>query len=326
MKRRDFVGTGASCAAHLWLAAALIPWAVRRAFATRASGRVVAREPWGNLEQLSDRVWAMISTPLAGGGDEAMRTFANGGIVAGRSGVLVVEGFASEAGAQWMAAAALEVTGRRPTHIVLTHHHGDHSSGLAGYRAGGSSPIYVTTEVTRDTLRESAARRGQASPAVAALADAELVTPAVAQVIHLGGMRVTVTPRSGHTASDLVVTVDDPRVVFAGDLLWNGLFPNYRDTIPSVLSREVRAMTEEQSARYVPGHGSIPTPHELRNYLQLLDIVEAAARSAYKAGVSAEDAAREFRPPPALGEWTMFSDRYYQVALSAWERELSRPQ
>lgn len=176
MDRRDFLNAGASCAAHVWLAAALVPAAARRAFGARPSGRLVAREPWGNLEQLSDGVWAMISTPLAGR-DDAMRTFSNGGIVAGRSGVAIVEGFASNAGAQWMADAAVRLTGRRPTHVVLTHYHGDHSSGLAGYRAGGAGPIYVTTETTRATLREAVERRGRASPTADALAHAELVVP-----------------------------------------------------------------------------------------------------------------------------------------------------
>ena len=44
-------------------------------------------KPWGRLERVADGVWTLISTPLAG--DEAsgaMRTFSNGGIVAGREG------------------------------------------------------------------------------------------------------------------------------------------------------------------------------------------------------------------------------------------------
>lgn len=321
MNRRDFMATGASCAAHLWLAAGFVSPAARRRFAVRPSGPVVAREPWGSLEQLLDGVWAMISTPLAGG-EHATRTFSNGGIIAGRSGVLVVEGFASDAGAQWITEAALELTGRRPTHVVLTHYHGDHSSGLAGYRTAGADPVYVTTEVTRATLRAAAERRDAESPAVDALTAADLVGEADALTIDLGDVRVSVTPRAGHTASDLTVTVSDPRIVFCGDLLWNGLFPNYRDATPSVLSREVRAMVRERDATYVPGHGAIPTTGELHDYVALLDAVEATARRAHAAGVSAQDAAREFRVPAAFGEWTLFSDRYYEVALSAWEREL----
>ncbi len=320
MNRRRFCNVGSSCAAHIWFAATLLPPAARRAFATRSLGPAVVREPWGNLERLSENIWAMVSTPLAGGPD-ARRTLSNGGIVAGRSGVLIVEGFASDDGAKWIAETAATLTGRRPTHVVLTHYHGDHSGGLAGYRSDGSDPIYVTTRTTRALLEQPAGRPGRADPA-AVLADAELVAADQVHSIDLGGVRVTVTPRFGHTESDLTVTVDDPRVVFCGDLLWNGMFPNYRDATPSVLSREVRAMIADPAARYVPGHGSMPTNPELQDYVELLDVVEAAARRAHRAGLSAEEAATQFPLPAKLSTWTMFSDRYYQVALSAWEREL----
>jgi len=40
------------------------------------------------------------------------------------------------------------------------------------------------------------------------------------------------------------------------------------------------------------------------------------------AGTTAAEAAKAFKLPAALGEWTMFSGNYYEVALRAWEREL----
>ena len=48
----------------------------------------------------------------------------------------------------------------------------------------------------------------------------------------LGGRSLTLHPLSGHTPSDLAVDVDDQPVVFAGDLLWGGMFPNFVDAIP----------------------------------------------------------------------------------------------
>lgn len=313
MNRRDFLAAGASCAAHLSAWSALAPRALRERFTARQAGQAVATEPWGRLERLADGVWALISTPLASGPD-VHRTFANGGIVAGRDGVVIVEGFASDAGAQWMAGMARTLTGRAPTHVVVTHYHGDHSAGLAGYLTPGPAPRFVTTESTRARLDPSRA------PAQA-LAQAELVAPESPLVLDLGGRRVTVTPRAGHTASDLTVAVGDPPVVFGGDLLWNGLFPNYRDAVPSVLSRAVRELLRGDGVR-VPGHGAIPTAAEAANYVAVLDLVEAAARRALAAGTPMAAAAAELTIPESLGAWGRFSDRYYLVALQAWEREL----
>lgn len=317
MNRRDFIRSGGSCVGYLGLWSTLVPPAVGALFGARPLGTVPAAEPWGRIESLGEGVWACISTPLTGG-SEAMRTFSNGGIVSGRSGVLVVEGFASDEGARWISQMAQQLTGKSPSHAVLTHYHGDHSAGLRGYQASAAAPTYVTTAITRDLLRPSRA------PIADLLSGAQLVAPATSTVIDLGGRQVTITPRAGHTNSDLSVTVEDPRVIFAGDLVWNGLFPNYVDATPSILSQEVRALGKDDRAIKVPGHGSLPTGEEFSHYVALLDLVEDAARRAHDAGRPAEITARDFVVPASLGQWGLFGQNYYQVALRAWERELTK--
>jgi glyoxylase-like metal-dependent hydrolase (beta-lactamase superfamily II) len=143
--------------------------------------------------------------------------------------------------------------------------------------------------------------------------------------IDLGGRLVRVVPRSGHTRSDLAVVLDDPRLVWCGDLVWNGLFPNYVDAVPSDLSRHVRALLSEPAERWIPGHGALADRAAVAAYLALLDDVEAAARVAIEAGTPLDVAAGEYRPPTLLGEWVLFSPRYYEVALRAWARELGQP-
>jgi len=86
ISRRDFVARSGTCAAHLALAAAVAPQALRAAWARTPLGAVVASEPFGSLEQVADGIWALISTPL--GGDRT--TLSNGGIIAGRSGVVSI--------------------------------------------------------------------------------------------------------------------------------------------------------------------------------------------------------------------------------------------
>lgn len=308
--RRRFVIASGSCVVQLGMLPPLLRSSLWRGFT-----EAIAVKPWARIEPLGESVWACVSTPLSGDPD-ARRTFSNGGIVAGKSGTLVIEGFASDAGAQWIAEQARALTGRAPTHVVLTHYHGDHSSGLGGYGTRGSGPIFVTTDATRQRL-------GTVRPAIAeVLSGAEMVETKVPRVIDLGGRKVTVTPRSGHTASDLTVSVADPAVVFGGDLVWNGMFPNYVDAIPSLLAPAVRALSANAKAVIVPGHGAIPSREQFGRYLELLDLIEDTARRAHAAGKSPTEAAAELTLPPALGEWTMFSPRYFQVALEAWEREL----
>jgi glyoxylase-like metal-dependent hydrolase (beta-lactamase superfamily II) len=316
VNRRTFLHTGASCAAHLlWMSSAAGP-AARRLFAMAPAGRVVAQEPWGRLEQVGEGLWAMISTPLAGErGGPAWRTLCNGGIVAGRSDVLAIEAFASAEGARWLADEALRLTGRRPTVGLVTHFHGDHCGGLAGYAAEGWAVRVRSTGATRDLL-------GEREP----LPEASLPATGANTTIDLGGRTVRVTSRTGHTASDVTIEVDDPRIVWCGDLVWHGMFPNYVHATPSQKARGVRALLAEADTRYVPGHGNMATRADVERYLALLDDVETKARGAIERGDPVDQAADAYAIPPALGEWVMFSPRYFRVAFQAWARELGGTQ
>ncbi len=317
--RRGFLRTAGSCAAHLALGAAALPAAARAAWAAalRApQGRaVVAQEPWGRLVAVADGCWALISDPLSGD----RTTLSNGGIVAGRSGVLVVEAFNTDQGARWMAAQARALTGRAPTHVVVTHYHADHAAGVRGVFDTADVVLLATNE-TRDT----AAARNREAP-VALLQRATMLGPDDPTVLDLGGRRVSIVPRGGHTRSDVSVHVEEPRVVYAGDLHWNGMFPNFVDAIPSRLMASVRALRTGGGSDFVPGHGALASAADLDRYVTVLDLVEAAARRAHAAGTPPAEAAAAFRIPEALGEWRLFSANYFERAIAAWSRELSAP-
>ncbi len=311
--RRDFVKLAGSCAAHLGMCASFGGTLAAQAMSA-ASRPVIAEQPWGRIERIADGVWALVSTPLAGG-PTARVTLCNGGIVSGKSGVAIVEGFASADGAKWMAEQARSLTGRAATHVIVTHFHGDHAAGLLGYRDGGSGPRYITTAETRGRLRPEIAE---------ALSGAQLVEGTAPAAIDLGGRRLTITPRSGHTTSDLSVVVDDPAVMFGGDLLWNRFFPNYVDAIPSILSRQVRALAADRNVVRVPGHGPIFEADDLTHYIGILDVIEEAARKARASGTPAAEAAKSITLPASLGQWAMFNPNYFEVALRAWERESAK--
>src|SRR5690606_27669975 len=173
--RRTFLGKTVTCACHLALAASVMPAAARRVWAAESLGQVVAREPFGTLEKVADGVWAVISRPL----DGDRTTLANGGLIAGKDAVLAVEGFNQPAGAQWLAAKSLELTGKRPTHVVVTHHHGDHANGIAGYQDGAQPCAIHSTAITRDIVLARDAKAPEPAPARAAsLNGAVLLAPA----------------------------------------------------------------------------------------------------------------------------------------------------
>jgi glyoxylase-like metal-dependent hydrolase (beta-lactamase superfamily II) len=291
--------------------AAASPPFTRSLWAAQERFPVVAREPWGRLERVAEGIWALVSTPL-----EDRTTLCNGGIIAGRAGVLVVEAFGSDAGARWMAAQARALTGRAATHVVVTHYHGDHTGGLRGAFAEADVKL-LATGVTRDQTRD----RNQGSSAEI-LEGAQILDTRRPTEIDLGDRSVVVVPRRGHTDSDVTLEIPDPSVVFCGDLVWNAMFPNYMDAIPSRLSLNVHMLRSLGARTYVPGHGALADGPALARYIDLLDDVEAAAREAIAQGATAEEAGARYTVPAALGEWTLFNPGYFGRAIGAWMKEL----
>jgi glyoxylase-like metal-dependent hydrolase (beta-lactamase superfamily II) len=318
LSRREFLAKSSSCAAHIALAAFAMPPALRALWANAPLGPVVAREPFGNLEKVADGIWALISTPLTGD----RTTLSNGGIIAGRNGVLAIEGFNMPAGAAWLAARAKELTGRWPTHVALTHYHADHANGVAGYERPGEKPIVRSTEITRGLVLD------KNLPADASRADAlkdvTYFSGVEPTIIDLGGRAVRVVPRSGHTSSDVSLEIDDPSVVFCGDLLWNAMFPNYVDAIPTQLSKSSRALRRQKSTIYVPGHGALAKEADFDRYITMIDEVEATAKQGHAAGRTAAELGAGYALPTTLGEWVLFNKVFFERAFSAWYRELDK--
>lgn len=313
--RREFLEASGSCFAYLSGIFAIAGSTALRRWA-RPGPNVVAQEAWGRLEEVGPGLWALISTPLTGD----YTTLSNGGIVSGRSGVIIVEGTASPAGARWMAERAVALTGRAPTHVVVTHYHGDHSRGVDGF-GGDEPPLIHATRATADLVTagfDAAAEPERARP----WADVVVMDPAEPTLIDLGDRAVSVVPYEGHTASDVIIDLPDDDLVWCGDLVWNEMFPNYVDAVPSVLSSSVRSIIDSGRGTFVPGHGPLADADAMSTYVSILDDIERAARAALSEGRTAEAAGEAYRLPDGVGEWILFNPQYFGRAIGAWMREI----
>ncbi|MET9392164.1 MBL fold metallo-hydrolase [Streptomyces sp. NPDC006624] len=193
------------------------------------------------------------------------------GLVAGADAVLVIDAGSSPAEGARLREQAHSLTGRRVTHLALTHPHFDHVFGTAAFPdAEVFAAVGVDTVLTRlrdrEELAADAERNGLAED-VAREAAGRLAAPrhlvSGEWTLDLGGgcqvLLANVGP--GHTAYDLAVLVPgDPEVVFCGDLVEESGEPQAGpDAVPSrwpaALDRLLALGGED--ALYVPGHGAV---------------------------------------------------------------------
>lgn len=288
------------------------PVLARRIFSA-SRDEVVVREKWGRIEKVAENIWVLISTL----DEQDFTTVCNGGIVAGDKGVLVIESSMSTTGARWLSDWAEKLTGRLPTDVVATHYHADHSAGIAGLYDDSRSPKLWLTESTEkqirltrpdDVLPETIHRIGTAQPAS----------------IDLGNRKINIAARSGHTDSDVTLEVSDPNIIWAGDLFFNQMVPNYSDSNPAVLNQQVDLLKRDTETRYIPGHGAIASATDLKTYREFLAMIGDAAQRAFDAGKEAESAGKEFVLPEPFADWYIYSPQVMPNAFAAWYRQLAK--
>jgi len=326
-------GTSCGFAATLLFA----PLAARQAYGQEAAGDVVGKRPFGRIEKVGDGVWALVSTPFTSKGTTGdLSTHSNGGLIVGKDKILAIDSYRTRAGCQFMADACQFLTGRSPTHIVHTHFHFDHLGGTRGFLQNANSPEIIMTQTTRQ-LAFDAYLKTQDDPDNPGfkvsgiekwggnLTDASLIIEDETKpmVLDLGGRSVTITPMSGHTGSDLVIFDQQSQVTFSGDLIWDGIFPNFMSSSPQSWIESVKQITATANRTIVPGHGNIcqSDSGNISKYRILLEEIRAHARTEFDKGTPASAAAKLFKLPNSVGDFQYFRSGFHEIAMSAWYRE-----
>ena len=98
----------------------------------------------------------------------------------------------------------------------------------------------------------------------------------------------------GHTGNDLVVSVPDVDVVFAGDLLEESGPPAYGDdSFPLHWPATADALLGTGASTFVPGHGDVMSASSAVQQAKEMTNVAALIRELHAAGVPAADALAE---------------------------------
>ncbi|MEU5207819.1 MBL fold metallo-hydrolase [Streptomyces sp. NPDC020742] len=193
------------------------------------------------------------------------------GVIAGTSGVMIVDTGASLRDGADLRRTVRAVLGRDVTHVALTHPHFDHVLGtaaFAGVEVFGATGLGELLRRSKDELRHDAVRHGLDRDAAAEAADLLVVPHHHVHdqlTVDLGGRQALLANVGpGHTAHDLAVLVPGrhgaPEIVFCGDLVEESGEPQAGpDALPhrwpAALDRLLALGGED--AVYVPGHGAV---------------------------------------------------------------------
>jgi len=117
-----------------------------------------------------------------------------------------------------------------------------------------------------------------------------------------------------HCDGDLIIYLENARVAFLGDLLFNGRFPWFGDCDLNGWIACLERVLKMDLDTAVPGHGPPATLREVAAFRDLLAAVRSAVEAAVKSGLSEDAAAREVAIPEythmqRYKEWMPFNVR-----------------
>jgi cyclase len=187
---------------------------------------------------------------------------------------------------------ALKKISDKPLRFVLnTHFHGDHAGGNIEF---GKEATIIAHENVRKRLADGSSVAGKEVKPAERVA-LPIITFNERATIHLNGedIRAIHFPR-GHTDGDSVIFFPKSNVVHMGDDFVTYGFPfvdlDNGGSVSGMIEgcEKVLGMTTPET-KFIPGHGPISTPADLRKYVEMLKDTRALVAEAIQQGKTVDE-------------------------------------
>ena len=229
----------------------------------------------------------------------------NTGFIAGDDAVSVVDTCFTEARTRAFLQAIRGVTELPIRTLVNTHHHGDHTHG--NYLLPGAS--IVGHELCRQTVIDTGLHTLHPLFPGVVWGDLELAPPFITFQERLDLFVDDLTLKlhymgPAHTTNDVVVWLPERKLLFTGDLLFNGGTPFV--TMGSIAGSltALDRLREFDAETIVPGHGSVCGAGVIDDMESYLRFVQDTAKAAFDSGLTPLETARQ----TDLGRYTGWHD------------------
>ncbi|MET9295529.1 MBL fold metallo-hydrolase [Streptomyces sp. NPDC003077] len=217
----------------------------------------------------------------------------NAGFVTDGAETLLVDTAATERRARLLRERIADCGAPMPRTIVTTHHHGDHTYGNGVFVPGAT---VIGHEACRREQLAAGLQLHQMWPEVD-YGDVRVIAPSLTYTdsltVHVGDIEVRVLhPGVAHTPGDSIVWLPEQRVVFTGDLVFEGGTPFvFMGSVAGSL-RALEVLRALDAETVVPGHGRVCGPEVYDTVERYLRFVADLAEEGRAAGRTPLETAR----------------------------------
>ena len=224
--------------------------------------------PEPRMLKINERVFVLLG-PIQHANRLNQGYMINSTVIVGDQGVILVDSGGSDEVGRHIATAVRRITDKPVTHVVNTHHHGDHYLGNVAFEGA----TFLSSEICRRMVLETGREWlgimerdiGRKLPGTKPLAADVTYAEGSRTETFVHDVRVVFwVPQGSHTSGDLLILLPDDKVLVAGDVLVNRVVPTLQD---GFLKNWIRTLDEIQAlgaAHFVPGHGDLMTLEDVR--------------------------------------------------------------
>ena len=214
------------------------------------------------LEQVSEHVYFVQGVP--GVATDNAGFISNAGVIVTGAGVVIFDSLGTPALSQLLLEKIRRITDEPVVRVIVSHYHADHIYGLQVFEdlnaeilAPAGSEKYLASDQARERLED---RRFTLDPWVND--NTRLVYPdqylSEGMQFHLGDVEFVITVvGNAHSDGDLVLFIEPDRVLFSGDIIFEGRVPFLGDSNTRHWVQILERMEKEQLVALVPGHGGV---------------------------------------------------------------------
>lgn len=272
--------------------------------------------PKPEIKKINDRVYALLG-PIGFPSKENQGYMVNSAVLIGDDGVVLVDtGFSDEIGRHLKKTIA-GITDKPVTHIINTHHHGDHVLGNTAFPGAE----VISSKQCRELVEKEGYNwigilrnmTGKEHPDTRPI-PAKTVYPKESHTsVTLQGIAMEFwVPAGSHTPGDMMVYVPRDKLLISGDILVKKMIPSFVDAHVGSWIDTLAKIQEWDIETVIPGHGPLMTMADVKAMHQRMADLYAGVKAGYNQGMMDS----EIRKTLDLSEWRTMKEFEGQMGIN----------
>ena len=267
--------------------------------ATYAEGQLAKPK----VTKINEQVYALLG-PVGIPSKDNRGYMVNSTVIIGDNGVILIDtGFTDEIGRHIKNTIAA-ITSKPVTHIINSHHHGDHVLGNSEFKGAQIISAAKCKELVKESgyewIQLVENMTGYSFPNTKPIPADKVYPENTRTLVKLQGVELNLwVPHGSHTPGDMMVYLPKYKILLGGDILVHTMTPSFRDAHIKTWIDTLEQISKMDIKSIVPGHGPLMTVEDVKVMHKRMTDLYAGVEAGYDKGLTDS----EIRKTLDLHEW-----------------------